>query len=77
MYIKTTLIYGNNDPHNGYGPNSFFKISKKKFTNKLYGKGEELRDHINVDIVAEVIFECIIYKYVGILNLVTGSKISF
>ena len=75
--LRPTLIYGNNDPHNGYGPNSFLRLAKKNLPIKLYGKGEELRDHINVDIVAGVIFKCIIYKYVGILNLVTGSKISF
>jgi UDP-glucose 4-epimerase len=75
--LRPTLIYGKEDPHNGYGPNSFLRLAKKNQPIKLFGKGEELRDHIDVNDVAKIIYNSLIYKYVGILNLVTGTKISF
>lgn len=75
--LRPTLIYGKNDPHNGYGPNSFLRLAKKNLPIKLFGKGEELRDHIDVNDVAKIIYNSIVFKYVGTLNLVTGTKISF
>lgn len=75
--LRPTLIYGKNDPHNGYGPNSFLRLAKKNLPIKLFGKGEELRDHIDVKDVARIIYNSIVFKYVGTLNLVTGTKISF
>ena len=34
--VRPTLIYGTNDPHNGYGPNQFIRLaqSKKKQSEK-------------------------------------------
>lgn len=75
--LRPTLIYGKNDPHNGYGPNSFLRLAKKNLPIKLFGKGEELRDHIDVKDVARIIYNSIVFKYTGTLNLVTGTKISF
>ena len=28
--VRPTLVYGEGDPHNGYGPNRFIKLIKKK-----------------------------------------------
>ena len=38
-----TLVYGKNDPHNGYGPNLFSRLTKKGDDIKLFGEGEERR----------------------------------
>ena len=27
--LRPTLIYGEGDPHNGYGPNKFIRLAKK------------------------------------------------
>jgi nucleoside-diphosphate-sugar epimerase len=43
----------------------------------LFGGGEELRDHIAVEDVAELTTLCIQSKAEGILNLATGNSISF
>jgi UDP-glucose 4-epimerase len=76
-FIRPTLIYGDNDPHNGYGPNRFFRLAKKNKDIKLFGKGEELRDHVWVDDVAEIILQVISKKTQGIVNIATGNVLSF
>ena len=75
--VRPTLIYGKNDPHNGYGPNRFIRLVKKGQNITLFGKGEELRDHIWVQDVAEIIAKLILFKKIGTFNLVTGKVISF
>ena len=75
--VRPTLIFGKNDPHNGYGPNSFKKISIETNKLTLFGKGEELRDHIHVDDVA-VIIETLLSKCSrGIINAVSGKPVTF
>lgn len=75
--VRPTLIYGDNDPHNSYGPNKFFRSAKKNEDIELFGKGEELRDHVWIEDVAEIVCRLIINKSVGKINLATGSVISF
>ncbi len=75
--LRPTLVYGKNDPHNGYGPNSFLRLAKKNAPIKIFGNGEELRDHVHVDDVAKIISISILKNFVGELNIVTGTKISF
>lgn len=75
--VRPTLIYGDNDPHNSYGPNKFFRSAKKNEDIELFGKGEELRDHVWIEDVAEIVYRLIINKSVGKINLATGSAISF
>ena len=75
--LRPTLIYGHGDPHNGYGPNRFMRSSLKNRKIEILGNGEEIRDHIHVNDLVNIIFQCIKKEYKGILNLVTGFKISF
>ncbi len=75
--VRPTLVYGEGDPHNGYGPNRFIKLIKKKKPIELFGRGEELRDHVWIDDVSEAISKLIISRKVGKYNIVTGKVISF
>ncbi len=75
--VRPTLVYGNGDPHNGYGPNRFIKLIKDKKDIELFGKGEELRDHVWINDVSEAISKLIISRTSGKYNLVTGKVISF
>jgi len=52
--LRPTLIYGAADPHNGYGPNRFWRLAAAGEPIKLFGKGEERRDHVLIDDVAEL-----------------------
>lgn len=75
--IRPTLIYGPNDPHNGYGPNSFGRLALKNANIILFGEGEERRDHVYVGDVAELIARVILYDSIGSVNAATGSVWSF
>lgn len=77
LVVRPTLIYGESDPHNGYGPNSFIRLAKKNLNIKLFGKGEERRDHININIVVILILDLIKKDKFGVFNLCSGSVISF
>ena len=75
--LRPTLIYGISDPHNGYGPNKFLRQINNNEDIKLFGKGEEMRDHIHIDDVVNVIIKCLLDKYIGSLNIASGKVISF
>ena len=75
--VRPTLVYGLDDPHNGYGPNKFFKNYKNKKKIYLFGKGEERRDHIFIDDVGRIITKLIDKQKSGIFNIVSGKVVSF
>ena len=59
--VRPTLVYGPNDPHNGYGPNQFIRLAQSNKNITLFGKGEERRDHIHIKDVGKVIYTCLLY----------------
>ena len=75
--LRPTLIYGIDDPHNGYGPNRFRRLVADGKEIILFGEGEEQRDHVLVDDVAELIRLIAWHKSKGILNAATGTVTSF
>jgi UDP-glucose 4-epimerase len=75
--LRPTLIYGASDPHNGYGPNRFRRLAQEGNDIVLFGNGEERRDHVCVDDVAEIIMRVVLHRSVGELNVVTGEVHSF
>jgi nucleoside-diphosphate-sugar epimerase len=75
--LRPTLIYGASDPHNGYGPNRFRRFAKRREEITLFGKGEEQRDHVLVDDVAEIVARVIGRRSEGSLNIASGVVTSF
>lgn len=75
--IRPTLVYGKNDPHNGYGPNKFLRDAKKRGEIKIFGNGEEIRDHINVKDVAKLFVMIIKKKKFEDFNFVTSKEKTF
>lgn len=75
--LRPTLIYGKGDPHNGYGPNSFRRKAARGEEIVLFGSGEERRDHVLVDDVAEIAVQTLYHRSAGVLNVATGEVISF
>ena len=75
--LRPTLIYGAADPHNGYGPNQFRRKSNAGEEITLFGGGEERRDHVSVDDVAELIARVLYRQSTGVLNVASGSVTSF
>lgn len=75
--LRPTLIYGHADPHNGYGPNRFRRLANEGADIVLFGEGEERRDHVLVNDVAELVARVLAYRSTGTLNVATGAIHSF
>lgn len=75
--LRPTLIYGHLDPHNGYGPNRFRRLANEGRDITLFGEGEERRDHVFVDDVADLALRILACRSTGSLNAVTGQVWSF
>jgi UDP-glucose 4-epimerase len=75
--VRPTLVYGNQDPHNGYGPNRFHKLACKGEDIVLFGEGEEQRDHIAVEDVAKLVSQIVLRKSEGVINAVSGEVVTF
>jgi UDP-glucose 4-epimerase len=75
--LRPTLVYGAADPHNGYGPNRFRRLAAMGKPITLFGEGEERRDHVAIDDVAEIAARVIYRRSVGALNVATGTVASF
>lgn len=75
--IRPTLVYGIDDPHNGYGPNRFRRLASEGKEILLFGEGEERRDHVAVEDIAELILRVVLHQSTGIANAVSGDVASF
>ena len=75
--LRPTIVYGPGDPHQSYGPNKFLRDAMLKNVIELNGKGEEKRDHIFVNDVAELICRSSENGYLGLLNLASGQASTF
>ena len=75
--LRPSLLYGRDDPHNGYGPNSFRRLAAKGEDITLFGEGEEQRDHVLIDDLAEIIRLVVLHKSKGVLTVATGEVVSF
>lgn len=75
--LRPTLIYGAEDPHNGYGPNRFRRLAAARKEITLFGEGEERRDHVWIEDVAELAVRMLLHRSRGSLNAATGTVISF
>ena len=76
-FVRPTLIFGPGDPHNGYGPNRFMRLASAGRDITLFGEGEERRDHVFIDDVAEIVCRCVLHRATGIVNAVSGTVTSF
>lgn len=75
--LRPTMIFGAGDTHNSYGPNRFRRTAKADGKITLGGNGEETRDHVFVQDVAEIVKLCLEHRSAGILNIATGTSTSF
>lgn len=76
-FVRPTMIYGAADPHGGYGPNSFRRLAAEGRDITLFGEGEERRDHVLIDDVAEIIARIAFQRSTGAINVASGNVHSF
>jgi UDP-glucose 4-epimerase len=77
FFVRPTLTYGIDDPHNGYGPNRFCRLAAENKEIVLFGEGEEQRDHVAVEDIAELVLRIVLHRSSGIANAVSGEVASF
>jgi nucleoside-diphosphate-sugar epimerase len=75
--VRPTLVYGLEDPHNGYGPNRFRRLAAGGKEIVLFGEGEERRDHVDVEDIARLVYLILSHRSAGIANAVSGEVVSF
>jgi len=75
--LRPCSIYGASDTHNSYGPNRFLRTALKEHKIKLFGQGEEKRDHIYIKDLSRLAGLCLAHKSKGVLNVATGNSVSF
>lgn len=75
--LRPSLLYGEADTHNGYGPNRFRRLARDGKPITLFGEGEEMRDHVLVDDLAEIVRLTLTHRSAGVLNVATGRSVSF
>ncbi|MDA1330196.1 MAG: NAD(P)-dependent oxidoreductase [Chloroflexi bacterium] len=75
--VRSTLVYGFDDPHNGYGPNRFRRLAASGQDIVLFGEGEERRDHVDVEDIAELVSLIARHRSAGVANAVSGEVVSF
>jgi nucleoside-diphosphate-sugar epimerase len=77
LNLRITALYGPEDSHGSYGPNSFIKSLMKDRTIRLFGRGEEKRDHLYVDDAAFLTRALMTAGATGVFNLASGRSVPF
>jgi UDP-glucose 4-epimerase len=77
LLLRPTGVYGPGDTHGSYGPNRFVRQVVQDGSVRLFGQGEETRDHIYVDDLVRITAALAASDATGVLNLATGSSRTF
>jgi UDP-glucose 4-epimerase len=75
--LRCTLVLSPRDTHNSYGPNRFRAIGLDGGEITVGGEGEETRDHILDQDVAEILGRVLSHRSHGLINVATGTSHSF
>ncbi|HEY0322902.1 MAG TPA: NAD(P)-dependent oxidoreductase [Pyrinomonadaceae bacterium] len=77
LTLRPCTVYGAADTHNSYGPNRFLRDALKEHKIKLFGQGEEKRDHVYIKDLSSLTSLCLSHRSQGALNVATGNSVSF
>lgn len=77
LVLRPTGVFGPGDTHNSYGPNAFVRAVLRDRSVRLFGDGEERRDHLYVGDLVRLVSRLIETDAVGVYNLASGVSRSF
>jgi UDP-glucose 4-epimerase len=77
LIVRPTGVFGPGDTHNSYGPNRFVRTAMAAHTVRLFGQGEELRDHLFIDDLSRILYDLGATDTTGVLNIATGTSRTF
>jgi nucleoside-diphosphate-sugar epimerase len=75
--LRFTAVYGPGDTHNSYGPNRFVRQALADGVVRLFGEGEETRDHLWIGDAVAVLRRVVAHRSTGLLNVASGGSTSF
>jgi UDP-glucose 4-epimerase len=77
LALRVTGVYGPGDPHGSYGPNAFARSLARDHSVRIFGAGEEERDHVFVEDAAAITADLLRSGAAGVFNVATGQSCSF
>lgn len=77
LTLRLPGVYGPGDPHSAYGPNTFARTLASEKVIRVFGNGEEMRDHLYIDDAARLIAALAKGEVTGVINIATGECRSF
>src|SRR5258705_4922250 len=77
LALRVTGVYGPGDPHASYGRNAFARSLVRDRSVRIFGAGEEERDHIFVDDVAAIAAGLLRTGAAGVYNLAHRQSRAF
>jgi nucleoside-diphosphate-sugar epimerase len=77
LVVRPCAIYGTGDTHNSYGPNRFLRSALGDGVIRLFGNGEEKRDHVAVSDFSRLLGLALAHRSTGTLNVASGKAVSF
>lgn len=75
--FRPTGIYGVGDTHNSYGTNRFIAEALKDGVITLFGDGEDIRGHVYIDDVVNIILHAYNQKIMGEYNIGSTNSCTF
>lgn len=77
LVLRPTAVFGPGDTHNSYGPNAFLRGVVRDRAIRVFGRGEERRDHLYIGDLVRAVERLLESGADGTLNLATGVSRSF
>lgn len=77
LILRPAVVYGPGNTHGSYGPNQFVRTALADRRVRIFGDGEELRDHPYIDDAVRLIWTLAASPATGVYNLATGQERSF
>lgn len=77
LSLRVAAVFGPGDPHGSYGPNGFARSLARDRSIRIFGQGEEERDHVHVDDVARLAVALMRAGAHGVFNIASGRSRSF
>jgi UDP-glucose 4-epimerase len=77
LILRPTAVFGPGDTHNSYGPNAFIRSIIREHSVRIFGHGEERRDHLYIGDLVRLVASLITVEAVGTVNVATGVSRSF